>query len=136
MKKIALLLIISGIFVASACNKDKKSERFLLLTGPVWTTETLLADGVDASGPGQLLEKFMGDAKFKEDGTGTFGQYTGQWRFNITETELTIITDEMPLPIICDIDELTTTTLDITTVVPNPVPGLDPINIQMTFKAK
>jgi hypothetical protein len=136
MKNIALVLIISGIFVASACNKDKKSERFILLTGPVWTTESLLANGVDASGSGQLLEKFKGDAKFKEDGTGTFGQYSGQWRFNTTETEITIVTDEMPLPIICDIVELTNTTLDITTVVPNPVPGMDPINIQMTFTAK
>lgn len=134
MKNLALLLIISGIFFASACNKDKKSERFLLLTGPLWTTDSLLANGDDASRPGGRLEKFKGDARFKEDGTGYFGIYTGTWRFNVDETEITIVTDSLILPIISDIVELTSSSFKITTVVPDK--DMQPINIRMTFKAR
>jgi len=134
MKNLALLLIISGIFIASACNKDKMSERFLLLTGPEWTTDSLRANGVDAGGPGGFLEKFKGDARFKEDGTGYFGIYTGTWRFNVDETEITIVTDSLILPIISDIVELTSSSFKIMTVVPDK--DMQPINIRMTFKAR
>jgi hypothetical protein len=136
MKNLALLLIISACLFVFACNKDNKSEKFKLLTGPTWTTDSLLANGTDASGPAGMLVKFKGDAKFKEDGTGYFGIYKGTWRFNQAETEITIVTDSLVLPIISDIVELTSSSFKIKTVVPNPVITLPPINIRMTFKAK
>jgi len=136
MKNLALLSFISVCLLVFACNKDDRSERFKLLTTPIWTADSLLANGVDATGPGQILEKFDGDAKFNEDGTGYFGSYTGQWRFNVEETQLTIITDSLPLPIIADIKELTSASLKITTVVPNQLDPDNPFNIRMTFKTK
>jgi len=136
MKNIALLAFISACLLIFACNKDDRSERFKLLTSPIWRTDSLLANGVDATGPGQILEKFAGDAKFNEDGSGYFGDYTGQWRFNGEETQLTIITDSLPLPIIADIKELTSISLKVTTVVPNQLDPDTPFNIRMTFKAK
>jgi len=136
MRNILMLLIISGLFIAYGCEKDKRSERFKLLTGQTWTTDSLLANGADASGTGGLLEKFKGDADFREDGTGNFGVYTGTWRFNVEETQLTIVTDSMPLPIIANIKELTSISLKITTVVPNPLDQMNPFNIRMTFKPK
>jgi hypothetical protein len=136
MKNIAFLVFISACLLIFACNKDNRSERFKLLTSPIWRTDSLLANGVDATGSGQILEKFAGDAKFNEDGTGYFGDYTGQWRFNTEETRLTIITDSLPLPIVADIKELTSISLKITTVVPNQLDPDTPFNIRMTFKAK
>lgn len=136
MKNLALLFIILGISFVTGCKKDEKSERFLLLTGHEWTTESLLANGVDAGGPGGILEEFNGDARFNEDGTGYFGDYTGTWRFSTDETEITIVTVEMPLPITCDIIELTATTFKITTLIDNPVIPGEKINISMTFIAK
>jgi len=135
MKKAVFLLVIFLCFLVISCN-EKKSERFKLLTTPIWLTETLLADGVDASGPGGFLEKFKGEAKFREDMTGSFGKYTGKWKFNVAETELTIFTDSLPLPIICDIITLTTQSLHIETVVPDPVHPMETIDISMTFKPR
>jgi hypothetical protein len=136
MKKLAYLFMAAAFLVVFACKKDDKSERFKLLTGPTWVSDSLLANGVDASGPAGILIKFKGDAKFKEDGSGTFGGYSGQWRFNIDETELTITTDSLPLPIISKIKELTGASLKITTTVSLPAAPAVPINIRMTFKAK
>lgn len=135
MKNIAVLAFISACLLVFACNKDDRSERFKLLTSPIWLSDSLLANGVDATGPGQILEKFKGNAKFSEDGTGYFGDYTGQWRFNVEETQLTIITDSLPLPIIADIKELTNISLKITTVVPNQLDPENPFDIRMTFIA-
>jgi len=135
MKKLSLLLVITAAFLIFSCSKEKKSENFILLTTPVWSSDTLLANGEDASGPGELLEKFKGDARFEEDGSGYFGDYTGQWRFNPDESQITIITDSMPLPIICNLIMLTADSLKITTIVPDKV-TLDPINIRMTFSVK
>ena len=135
MKKLSLLLVIlTGLLVIS-CSKEKKSERFIFLTTPIWLSDTLLANGEDASGPGELLEKFKGDAKFKEDGTGYFGDYTGQWRFNPDETQITIVTDSMPLPIVSNIIMLTIDSLKITTIVTDKVTNI-PVNIRMTFSVK
>jgi hypothetical protein len=136
MKNLALLFIISGIIFASSCKKDKKSERFILLTTPVWTTDSLLSNGLDASGPGQVLAKFKGDAKFREDGTGYFGIYKGDWRFNATETQLTIVTDSLVLPIIADIKMLIADSLKITTTVPDKNNPTVPLKIRMVFIAK
>jgi len=136
MKNVAVLLVISGIFFASACSKEKKSERFILLTTPVWTTDSLLANEVNAGGPGGILEKFKGDARFNEDGSGYFGHYTGTWRFNTDETKITIVTDSLVLPIISDIIELTNISFKIKTLIPNPVNPVDVLRIRMTFKSK
>jgi hypothetical protein len=137
MKKLSLSFIIFITLFVFACSKKEKSERFRLLTTPVWTSDSLLANKQDASKPGGLLEKFKGDAKFSEDGTGTFGSYIGSWVFNPAETELTIFSDSLPnrLPVTCDIVELNTDSLKITTVVPDKN-TLEPIDIRMTFKAK
>jgi hypothetical protein len=136
MKNLILIFIFSGMLLTFACKKDDKSERFKLLTTPVWSSDSLLANKTDASGPGGILAKFKGDAKFKDDGTGYFGKYTGTWRFNSDETELVIVTDSLPLPIITDIVELKTASLKVTTVYPDVVNTNQYINIRMTFKAK
>jgi hypothetical protein len=136
MKNLALFLTISCLVIAFACSKDEKSDKFKLLTTPTWKSDSLLANGFDASGVGGLLHKFVGDAKFNEDGTGYFGIYKGTWMFNTAETEITIISDSLTLPIISDIVELTTSSFKIKTAVPNPVNPLTSINIRMTFKPK
>ncbi|HZL77057.1 MAG TPA: hypothetical protein VFB97_05095 [Bacteroidales bacterium] len=137
MKKLSLLFLITVSLFVFACSKQEKSEKFRLLTTPVWIADSLLANKLDASGPGGLLEKFKGYAEFKEDGSGTFGSYIGNWVFNPAETEITIFSDSLPnrLPVTCDIIELKTTSLKITTVVPDKS-TFEPINIRMTFKVK
>jgi len=135
MKKLSVFLIIVLSLFVLACSKTGKSEKFKLLTAHVWTADSLLANKLDASGPGGLLEKFKGNAEFKDDGTGTFGSYIGEWTFNKAETEITILSDSLTFPVICDIVELKTTSLKITTVVPDKN-TLAPINIRMTFKPK
>ena len=135
MKKLSFLLIIAAGLLVAACNK-KKSERFILLTSPTWVSDSLYANGVNASGAGRLLAKFVGDARFYEDGSGYFGQYKGKWMLGVDEDYLTITSDSLEIPIIADIDLLTATDFKITTKVPNPVNLSDPFNIRMTFKAK
>lgn len=135
MKNVALLLIITGCFFVFSC-KEKESERFSLLTDPIWVADSLIANGVDAGGPGGILYKFLGDAKFEKDGTGYFGKYTGTWRFNTDETELVISSDSIPLPVSADIKELTSVSLKLTTVMPNPDNLTQTYNIRMTFKPK
>ena len=137
MKKLSLCFIILFSLFVFACSKKKKSEKFKILTTPVWKADSLLANKLDASGPGGLLEKFKGEAEFKEDGSGTFGSYIGNWVFNPAETQITIFSDSLPnrLPVTCDIVELKTTSLKITTIVPDKNTS-EPINIRMTFKVK
>jgi hypothetical protein len=135
MRNLVLLLIISGCFAAFSC-KEKESERFSLLTDPVWIPDSLLANGTDESGPDGLLEDFMGDVKFNKDGTGYFGRYTGTWMFGSDETELVITSDSIPIPIIADIKELTSVSLKLTTVLPNLADPQNPYDIRMTFKVK
>jgi hypothetical protein len=137
MKKLSLCFIVLFSLFVFACSKKEKSEKFKLLTTPVWTADSLLANKLDASGPGGLLEKFKGEAEFKEDGSGTFGSYIGSWVFNPAETQITIFSDSLPnrLPVTCNIVELKTTSLKITTIVPDKN-TFEPINIRMTFKVK
>lgn len=137
MKKLTFtLLIITGIYILITCKKeDTHSERFNLLTGPVWTSDSLLANGEDASGPGELLEKFAGDAKFNEDGSGYFGQYKGSWKFSNNEEYITISSDSLIIPVTCVIEELNETDFKIKTSFP--VLGEpQPIDIRFTFKSK
>lgn len=135
MKNIILLAVITGSILIFSCSK-KESERFRFLTDPVWVTDSLLANGVNAAGEGGLLNKFVGEARFNTDGTGYYGKYTGTWKFNNNETELVITSDSIPIPIIADIVELTKVSLKLTTVMPNAVNPSNPYNIRMTFKAK
>jgi hypothetical protein len=135
MKKLSFLLIIVAGLLVAACS-EKKSERFILLTTPIWVSDSLYADGVNASGTGQLLAKFVGNAKFHDDGTGYFGQYNGEWMLSVDENYLTITSDSLQIPIVANIYLLTTTDFRIKTSVPNPLNLSDPYDIRMTFKAK
>jgi len=135
MKNLFLLLAITGCFAVFSC-KDKESERFRLLTDPIWKTDSLVANGVDASGPGGVLEDFVGDVKFEKDGTGSFGDYEGTWTFIMGETQLRIESDSIQIPVIADIIELTSASLKLKTKFPNPLDWQNPINIRMTFKPK
>lgn len=133
MKNITLLLIISGLLFSSSCKKETESEQFRLLTGTTWVSDSLLANGIDASGPDQVLEKFKGEANFYADGSGKFGKYEGTWRFAFEETQIVIETDSLPIPLTTIISELTETSLKIKTS----YTIFDrATNIRMTFKAK
>jgi len=123
-----LLLIVSAL----SCNKEKVSERFTLLTSHTWASDSLLANGVDASDPGEMLALFKGDATFNEDGTGTFGQYSGTWMFTDSETNLAITSPDLPFALTTHIVELTSASLKVTFT----YPGQPPTSIRMTFKAK
>lgn len=136
MKNIALLLLISVTVLVASCTKETVSDRFTFLTSHIWRTDSLLAGGVNASGPGQLLEKFAGDIKFDEDGTGYFGQYTGTWRFVYDETSIVLESPELPVPLTALIKELTATSLKLTTNYPNLTDPSTPLKIRMTFKPK
>jgi len=115
----------------------KESDRFELLTETVWVAVSLIANGVDATGPGGLLEGFVGDAKFNTDGTGTFGTYSGTWEFNVTEEKLILTTPSLPITITLNILELTSTSLKLQGSVPD-LQNLTgpPIDIEMTFAPK
>lgn len=132
MKKILFLLLPGMLLLAAACGKDRQSERFELLTAHVWTSDSLLADGVDASGTGGILEKFKGDVTFRKDGTGTFGQYNGTWAFTDDETNLAIDSPDLPFTLTTHIVELKTTSLKVTLT----YPGVTLIAVRMTFKPK
>jgi len=134
MKNVALFLVICCCFQIFSCSKETDSETFKLLTGPVWASDSLLVNGVDASGPGGLLENFKGDVKFNDDHSGTFGSFTGRWRFAFNETQIVITSDSLPLPISAVIAELNEISLKITTNFQ--VPPYGNLNIRMTFNAK
>jgi hypothetical protein len=136
MKNLVSLLLITCIVLASACNKETKSAKFLLLTKPVWASDSLFVNGYDASGPGQMLNKFVGDIKFRDDGTGYFGKYKGTWRFSYGESELIIESDSLQLPLSAIITELTNISLKLKTNFTNPADFNNPFKIRMTFKAK
>jgi len=136
MKNIVLLAIITGCFFVFSCG-DKESERFKFLTGPTWVAESLLANGVDATDPGGLLEGFVGDAKFNTDGTGTFGTYLGTWMFDANEEKLIISSPSLPISVTLNIVELTSTSLKLQGSLPNLQNPTGPaIDIQMTFRPK
>ena len=132
MKKLLPLFTLLLIIIASSCDKDKASDRFTLLTSHAWTSDSLLANGVDASDPGEMLALFKGDAMFNKDGTGTFGQYSGTWMFTDSETNLAITSPDLPFTLTTHIAELTSVSLKVTFS----YPGQPPTNIRMTFKPK
>jgi len=136
MKNIKPLILVLTIFgLCIMCEEEEHSERFKLLTGPVWMSDSLMANGMDAGGPGGLLEKFNGEAKFNEDGTGNFGEYVGNWYFSNNEKDITIMSDSLILALTCRIVELTELSFKITTSFP--IPDLpEPVDIRITFKPK
>jgi hypothetical protein len=132
MKNLLLLAIIAALLALTNCSKDDENDRYELLTRVTWSTDSLLMNGQDASGPGEIMEKFKGTAKFNKDGTGTFGMYTGTWRFpDKTRTQLVLVTDSLPLPLTTSIVELTDISLKVTFM----LPGFTD-RYRMTFKAK
>lgn len=135
MRNLFFLLVITGLLVNFSCKKTE-SERFTFLTGAIWVTDSLVANGQDAGGPGQLLADFSGEARFNKNGTGSFGNYTGEWSFSSDETQLVIKTNAIAFPVTADIKELTKVSLKLTTVMPNPMDIQNPYRIRMTFKAK
>jgi hypothetical protein len=136
MKRALTLVIVALILIIWSCNKDTESKNFTLLTAHIWTSDSLLADGNDAGGPGQILEKFKGDAKFSKDHTGYFGKYTGTWRFAYNETNIVIDSDSLKVAITANIVLLNDVSFKITTAYPNVLDPLNPLDIRMTFKAK
>jgi hypothetical protein len=136
MKNFGLFLLITGFVYLASCEKNKDSDNFKNITGTTWRSDSLLVNGVDASAAGALLEDFKGDVKFNEDGTGTFGKFTGEWMFALNQTQLIITSDSLPLPLTANIKELTKTSLKITTSFPNLLNPSLPLNIRMTFKPK
>ena len=137
MKKLNIIfLVLLSVILIFACKKeDEKSERFKILTGQVWTTDSLLVNGENAGGPGGLLEKMAGDAEFRSDGTGYFGQYVGTWYFTNNETEITIRSDSLAFPLTSQIVELSQQSFKITTIFPSAEQGAD-LAIRITFKPK
>ncbi len=136
MKKPGFLFLTAILFVLISCGEDDQDTPFNLLTGRTWVSESLLVNGQDASGPGQLLANFNGEAKFNKNGTGTFGTYTGSWRFAQNETQIIITTSDLPLPLTTVIELLNRTDLRINTAVPDPLNPAVNLQIRMTFKAK
>lgn len=134
------LIIATGMFILilvfSNCNKSDETDLFEVITTASWKADTLYANGADASGPGMLLEKFKGEAKFNKDATGTFGIYKGTWWFTENRTQLVIKTDSLPLPLTCKIIELKSSSLKITTAVPDKLNPMAEVKIRMTFKPK
>ncbi len=138
MKNLVLLfLFMTGMLVFS-CNEkeDEEADPYDLLVGATWVADSLLANGVDASGPGGVLEKFKGEVKFNTDGTGTFGEYSGTWVMSPNKKEVTITTVELVFPILARIEEITESSLKITTGVPSAEDPQVMLAIRMTFKAK
>jgi hypothetical protein len=138
MKRVALSLFVAAMVMLFACDKDDNghSDRFNYLTTPVWASDSLLVNGQDASGEGQMLENFEGDAKFNKDGTGYFGSYTGTWAFAQNETQLLISSPDLGGQLTTNIVLLNATDLKVTTIFPNFANPEQPYQIRMTFKAK
>jgi hypothetical protein len=132
-----LLVLIALTITILGCKKDEdnsvKSERFILLTSHAWTSQTLEANGVDASGPGGILEPFVGDVIFNEDGSGTIGSETGSWSFTSNETQLTINSSALTFPVTLNIVELSETRLELTTTF-NSITGN--IDLRLVYLAK
>ncbi|HSV87027.1 MAG TPA: hypothetical protein VLH61_00130 [Bacteroidales bacterium] len=136
IKNLVIFILPAIIVFLMSCEKEETETPFQLITTPVWVTDSLLVNGMDASGPGQVLANFKGEAKFNKDGTGQFGIHTGTWRFAHNETQLVITTPAFPIPITTIITELTRTSLKINTEVPDQANPGQILRIRMTFKAR
>ncbi len=130
------MMLLAGAVIFACTEKEDEIvlTPYELLTGHVWVSDSLLADGEDASGEGEMLEKFNGPAEFRTDGTGTFGEYTGTWTLSDDNKELTIITQELPMQILALVVELNQTSLKVTTAFPDFANPGETIAIRLTFK--
>ena len=133
-----LILIALSLTITVGCSKpevEDLSYRVNLLTNPTWESDSLLVNGEDAGGEGQLLEMFKGDAKFYTDGTGYFGSFTGTWYFAQNYNELVVYSESIGY-LATKIEVLTEDEMKITTIFPDySNPELN-LNIRMTFNAK
>lgn len=135
MKKLLLFLFsLSALGYISCKEEEPVLTPYELLTTRIWASDSLLANGVDASGPGEMLETFKGNAIFNTDGSGVLGNYNATWTLSVDNTEITIITVEPAMEIITTIRELTKTSLKITTAVADINNPGQFIEIRMTFK--
>lgn len=136
MKNLALSILLVSFLILLSCNKDDPSERYKLLTGVSWLSDSLMANGEEAGGEGQLLEKFKGEANFYKNGTGIFGDYKGTWTLAYDDTQILIKADSIAIRLTTQIIELSASSLKITTEYPNLILPDEPIMIRMTFKSK
>lgn len=136
MKKLIYLTFVAVALFLYSCSKDKESERFTLLTTPVWTTESITATGADTTGVGVLIKLIRGDAKFNTDGTGTFGMFSGKWSLNSDEDQITITTLALPSSIVADILTLTNQSLKLSADITIATHPQDLINLVLSFKVK
>ena len=136
MKKVLFSMLIIAGFIILSCGEEKESIYYTNLTSNIWLSDSLLANGEDASGPGEYLEKFNGIINFKKDGTGDFGEYSGTWVFAYEETKIVISSDSLPIPLTANIVELTTASLKMSAIFPNLKDPANPVNLRMTFKAQ
>ncbi len=137
MKKTIFFALVTVAYVFVSCkNEVIPSENLNLLTNHIWAAESLLADGVDESGEGGLLEMFNGDTKFNDDGTGYVGEIVGTWVFSDNESAIIITSDSLPLPITTQIIELTAQSLKLNTSYP--IQESPPVfaDVNMTFIPK
>ena len=135
MRQLTLMLMILATMGYMACKEEEPVlTPFELLTTRIWASDSLLANGEDASGPGEMLETFKGNAIFNTDGTGVLGNYNATWTLSVDNTEVTIITVDPAMEIITTIRELTKTSLKITTAVADINNPGQFIEIRMTFK--
>ncbi len=136
MKKLLVVILTVTGLIAFSCDDIDVTANFSNLTSNIWAADSLLANGVNAGGPGELLEDFNGILLFNEDGTGTFGVYEGSWYFAYEETQIVLSSDSLIMPLTAIIEELTGVSLKMTTVFPNINYPDNPTNIRMTFKAE
>ncbi len=134
MKKILVSILIITTFFAFSCGEEDESSRFNILTSNIWLSDSLIANGEDASGSGEMLEKFKGRAIFNKDGTGTFGGYEGTWHFAYEETKIVLASDSLIMPLTTNIEELTNSSLRVTTSFPNMLDPENPTAIRLAFK--
>ena len=66
----------------------------------------------------------------------TFGKYSGTWWLSSNNTQITIKSDSLLVPLTCKIVELIPTSFKITAAVPNPADISTQVNIRMTFVPK
>ena len=135
MKYTGIALLLLALVLSFGCKKEEEETPFELLTGPTWMSDSLLVNGENAAGPGGLLEGFQGEAKFNTDLTGTFGNYSGTWRFASNETQLIISSEALDVPLPTNIIELSETDLKLEAIFPDPENSSQTILIRLTFKA-
>jgi hypothetical protein len=137
--RLLFFVFISMTLVYISCKKEEAipTDHLNLLTNHIWTADSLLADGVDEGGAGGLLEKFNGDTKFNEDGTGYVGEIVGNWQFTNNENALIITSDSLQLAVSANIEELTAQSLKLTTAYPiQTSPTVVYAAVRMTFIPK